>query len=322
LSALAVDLGGTFLRTAVLRDDATFESISRRRLSTVFDGRSAGDVWADVIDGVTEDAHSSLGRGTRRIAISFPGPVSGAAPLSAPTLTGSEPVPLDFARQIEQRTGRQVRIVNDVAAAAAYIASTTNDSAFFVVTVSSGIGSRVYHRNARRTQVAYDGEIGHLVVDTDPNAPICDCGGRGHLGAISSGRGFERMARAAAKRQATEFAASRCGRTGIRPETLTNERDLVPALRAGDPWATALLRDSISPLSRLAFQTVVASGLERIYVIGGFASALGSCYIDAFNASLESLVDSGALRLKVLGLTRLLQSGAEASLRGAALARD
>lgn len=322
MSALAVDLGGTFLRTAVLRDDGAFESISRRRLSTVFDGRSAANVWAEVIDGVTEAAHSSLGRGARHIAISFPGPVSGAAPLSAPTLTGSEPVPLDFATQIEQRTGKRVRIVNDVAAAAAYIAATTNDSAFFVVTVSSGIGSRVYHRNARQTQVAYDGEIGHLVVDTGPNAPICDCGGRGHLGAIASGRGFERLARAAAERQATEFAASMCGRAGIAPEALTNERDLVPALRAGDPWATALLRDSISPLSRLAFQIVVASGLERIYVVGGFASALGSCYVEAFNAALESYVDSGALRIKVRELTRLLQPGAEAALRGAALARD
>jgi glucokinase len=161
-----------------------------------------------------------------------------------------------------------------------------------------------------------------LVVDTDPNAPICDCGSRGHLGAVASGRGFERLARTAAERQATEFAASRCGRTGIAPDALTNERDLVPAIRVGDPWATALLRDSITPLSRLAFQIVVASGLERIYVIGGFASALGSCYIDAFNAALESHVDSGALRISVRELTRLLQPGAEAALRGAALARD
>jgi glucokinase len=322
LTALAVDLGGTFLRTAVLRDDGAFESISRRRLKTVFDGRSAADVWTDVIDGVTAAAHSSLGRGARHIAISFPGPVSGAAPLTAPTLTGREPVPWDFAIRIEKRTGRRVRIVNDVAAAAAYIASTTDDSAFFVVTVSSGIGSRVYHRNARQTQVAYGGEIGHLTVDTGSNAPICDCGGRGHLGAIASGRGFERSARAAAERQTTEFAASRCGRSGIASDALTNERDLVPALLAGDPWATALLRDSVTPLARLALQIVVASGLERIYLIGGFASALGSCYVGAFNAALQSHLDSGGLRIEVCELTRLLQPGAEAALRGAALTHE
>jgi predicted NBD/HSP70 family sugar kinase len=322
LSALAVDLGGTFLRTGVLRDDGTFEPIRRRRLSTVFDGCSAADVWASVIDGVTEDAHSSLGRDAGNIAISFPGPVSGAAPLIAPTLTGSEPVPTNFATRIEQRTGRRVRIINDVAAAAAYIASTTNDNAFLVVTVSSGIGSRVYHRDARRTHVAYDGEIGHLVVDTDPNSAVCDCGGRGHLGAIASGRAFERSARAAAKRQASEFAASMCGRAGIAPGALTNERDLVPALRACDPWATTLLLEAITPLARLAFQMVVASGLERIYIIGGFAAALGPWYTDAFNTVLESCANSGALRISVRELTRVLQPGVEAALRGAALARD
>jgi C7-cyclitol 7-kinase len=321
LSVLAIDLGGTFLRTAVCRDDGTFEAISRRRLTTVFDGRSASDVWDDVIDGVTEAAHSTLGRRTRRIAMSFPGPVNGAVPLSAPTLTGSEPGPRDLAMRIERGSGREVRIVNDVAAAAAYIASTTGDRSFFAVTVSSGIGSSVYHRNAGRSQVAYEGEIGHLVVDTGADAPRCDCGGRGHLGAVASGRGFERLARAAAELQPTEFAASACRRTGVPPRDLTNERDFVPAIGAGDPWATALLRHSITPLARLAFQVVVASGLQRIYLMGGFASALGTRYLDAFNAALQSQVDSGALTIDVRALSRLLPPETEAALWGAVLAR-
>lgn len=319
MSVLAVDLGGTFLRAALCDENGTLETISRRRLRTVFDGRAAGDVWTDVVEGIAEAARSPSARDVGHIAVAFPGPLRGSTPLSAPTLTGAASVPSDLATRIERRSGKPLRLLNDVSAAAAYVASTTDDGSFLVVTVSSGVGSRIYRRGADRSPVTYDGEIGHVIVDNDPAAPMCDCGGRGHLGAIASGRAFERLARETAAADPARFAASACGVEGRPPEGLENERDLVPAIRAGDLWSGELLRCSIAPLARLAFHIVVAAGLERIYVIGGFAAALGEVYGEFFRAELRRQVDSQALHVDLGGLVRVLRSDAEASLRGAAL---
>jgi len=319
VSVLAVDLGGTWLRAAVVHPTGTLDWVERRRLQSVFDLREPEAVWSDVVDGIRAAAHSAAARGASRVALAFPGPMATGVPITAPTLTGSGPVPQDLIERIERSCGLSVRVVNDVAAAAAFLGTATGDSAFFVVTVSSGIGSRVFRRNAVSSGAPYDGEIGHLVVDVGPAAPLCDCGGRGHLGAISSGRAFQRLARSEASANPETFAASKCA-ARARADTLTNEEHLVPAIRSGDPWSVALLRRTVNPLARVALAVVVASGLERIYVIGGFAIALQDAYREALIAELVPLLDSPAIPVRVQDLVRVVDTGPEAVLRGAALA--
>lgn len=320
MSVLAADLGGTWLRTAVLREEGALHALRRRRLRTVFDGRSAAGVWDDVVARIGAAARSDAARDAERVAIAFPGPMRGGMPVTAPTLTGADAVPGDLVARIEDACGRRVGLVNDVAAAAAFIATRTTDRDFFVVTVSSGIGSRVHRCGAAPALAAHDGEIGHLVVDERAGAPACDCGGRGHLGALSSGRAVERRARIAAESDPQAFAASACARAGAMPQTLANETHLVPAMLAGDAWSLALLNAAVAPLARVALQTVVAAGLERIYVIGGFAVALGDVYRDALAAEIERLLDSPAIRVDARDLVRVVDPGTEAALRGAALA--
>jgi predicted NBD/HSP70 family sugar kinase len=321
VSVLAADLGGTWLRTAVvLGGDDALHAVRRARLRTVFDGRPSDEVWDDVVAQLGSAARSDAARDAERVAVAFPGPLAGGAPLAAPTLTGAAPVPGDLVARIADACGRRVDLVNDVAAAAAFLAARTRDRDFFVVTVSSGIGSRVHRAGARRAQAAYDGEIGHLVVDERADAPACDCGGRGHLGALASGRAIERAARAAAAADPRAFATTACARAGATAATLTNEAHLVPAMLAGDAWSLALLRAAVAPLARVALQTVVAAGLERVYVIGGFAVALGAVYRDALAAAIAGLIDSPAIRCDVRELVRVVDPGTEAALRGAALA--
>ena len=320
MTVLAADLGGTWLRTAVLNGDGALVGVRRRRLRTVFDGRSATDVWDDVVDGIGAAAHSGAARGAERVAIAFPGLLADGIPLTAPTLTGDAGVPADLVARIADATGKQVALINDVAAAAGFLATRTTDRDFFVVTVSSGIGSRVHRAGAAPARAGYDGEIGHLRADTRPDAPRCDCGGRGHLGALASGRAVERLARRAARENPQAFAASACARAGATAETLSNELHLVPAMLGGDRWSLALLRRATAPLARFALAVVVAGGLERIYVIGGFAVALGKVYREALAAEIEALLDSPAISLDPRELVRVVDPGTEAALRGAALA--
>ena len=133
-----------------------------------------------------------------------------------------------------------------------------------VVTVSSGIGSKIYdyrHSCGVIDDVSYAGEIGHLKVDESPTAPLCDCGGRGHLGAISSGRAIERHLRLVRK-----------------SNEISNEADLVPAARRGETWALNLIRERTKPLARVVLDVVVAAGIEHVIIIGGFAVCLGEVY--------------------------------------------
>jgi glucokinase len=172
-------------------------------------------------------------------------------------------------------------LLNDISAAAWHLVGRVDARRFMVVTVSSGIGSKIVdcgHPRAVIDDIAYAGEIGHCKVDERPDAPVCDCGGRGHLGAISSGRGILRFARQSALSDPS-FNASLCVRElSGKANELTNEGHLVPAAKAGDSWALSIVRECTEPLARVLLQCVMAAGIERVVIIGGFALSLGDSY--------------------------------------------
>jgi len=321
--ALAVDLGGTYFRSAVAGSNGTLRGFAQTRIRSTFEGAFPEQVWEEVaglIARASFEARTELADDDPAV-IAFPGPVAeGRRVLSAPTLTGSALVPADLCERFSASARRPVRFVNDLAAAARHLASTRPESRFFVVTVSSGIGSRVVVRGDGAPEAHYSGEIGHVVVDPRSEAAVCDCGGRGHLGAIASGRAVERFARSAATLDAAEFAASLCAKAyGATPETLTNERHLVPAVLAGDTWAAGFVASAAAELARVVSTVVVAADLERVYVIGGFATALGETYRAMLARSLAALHDSPATALDSDRLVRIATLDERACLRGAAL---
>lgn len=323
MPALAVDLGGTYFRSAVASSNGNLRGFAQIRLRSTFDGASPEHVWNEIeelIGRASAAARSELADADPAV-IAFPGPVAaGQRLLAAPTLTGAADVPADLCERFSARAGRPVTFVNDLAAAARHLASTRREARFLVVTVSSGIGSRVVVRGDDSPEAPYAGEIGHVVVDDRSDAIVCDCGGRGHLGAIASGRAVERFARAAAEVDADGFAASLCSKAyGATAATLTNEAHLVPAVLAGDPWAAAFVASAAAELARVVSTVVVAAGLERVYVIGGFATALGDTYRTLLARSLARLHDSPATAIDSDRLVRIATLDERACLRGAVL---
>jgi C7-cyclitol 7-kinase len=271
---LSFDLGGTHLRCGIARGDE-LAAISVEKVANFISGLKPAEVAESVatrIVAYVEDHTSSVAR-TDPLAVAFPGPVRrGSLALSAPTLYGPRCIEVpDLAGLLRQRTGRSVYLLNDVSATAWALARRTAASRFMVVTVSSGIGSKVFDRdNARGVldSTSYAGEIGHYVVDDDPDAPLCDCGGRGHLGAIASGRGVERLLR-------RQHGAH-----------LDNTLHIVPAIHRGERWALAALEASIAPLARTLLAVTMAVGLEKVFIVGGFAQSIGARYADLLNAAL------------------------------------
>lgn len=305
MRALAFDLGGTHLRGALLSPQGLSSLVSCRIQSG--DRVSGQDgIWEQIVTEMVLYArvHAAELHQTDPIVISFPGPIAGGRHiLHAPTVCGTDTAFIDLAERLEAETGRSVHLLNDVSAAAWYLSAQTEVDQFLVVTISSGIGSKIFDRDhvaGVLDRCAYAGEIGHYVVDDDPAAPVCDCGGRGHLGAVASGRGFERAARLRARKDVAGFTRS-CVHTcrGGEPDTLSNEKHLVPALLAGDQWALSILRDCTRPLARTLLCSTLATGLERVFIIGGFAQALGILYLNLLRELVVELSGYDVLRDRI-----------------------
>jgi glucokinase len=160
-----------------------------------------------------------------------------------------------------------------------------------LITVSSGIGSRLYDHRARR--IPYDdlhgvqGEIGHLVFPFQLDGELihrqCECGGWNHMNAFSSGRGISQTLLhlpALTEHYSAMFSDS--------PESWESAGDeyrlraFQAQLDAGNKAVANLLDAFVTPLSRaLAAALSLDPDIDRIVITGGVAHGLGTHYREA-----------------------------------------
>jgi C7-cyclitol 7-kinase len=324
-TALVFDLGGTHLRCACLIRERKFANFTQERVRSFHDGLSSSAIWNELLDKVVSYVTSSqplVERGAP-LAFSFPGPLrEDGSIVNAPTVSGLDEHVPDIRAELSRRTGRDVYLLNDVSAAALYLARQSPWDRFMVITISSGIGSKICFRSSGNLILfdkgPYAGEIGHLTVDESETAPACDCGGKGHLGAIASGRGIELLARRQAVANSSAFFGSICHlEFGATAETLRNEDHIVPSIRKGDAWALNVLEQACRPLAKALNTVVLALGLQGILVIGGFASSIGPIYVEVLSRLLRVGNDYSPLVFSP-SMIQLGELGEQACLHGAA----
>lgn len=303
-SALLFDLGGTHLRSACLDPSRKLTNFRLERIRSVRDGLSPSEVWSELllrISGYARTFDRAVAR-SAPLVISFPGPLyEDGRIVNAPTVSGLDDQIPDLRKNLSMATGREVHILNDVTAAALYLARDCHWKRFMVVTVSSGIGTKVCVREPDKLLLfdkgPYAGELGHVPVDESSDAPTCDCGGKGHLGAISSGRGIEQLARRRALVDSHAFSQSRCHtQFGATASTLNNELHLVPAIHSSDEWSLRVLWKGTEPLAMVLHTVMLGLGLEGVFIIGGFAFSLGQRYIDLVREMIRNRCDYSAFR--------------------------
>jgi C7-cyclitol 7-kinase len=301
---LVYDVGGTQLRAAVYEGGSgAIGDVSR--VDAPSHVRHPDAPWSGLRDQLVAAMSALRSRldpehGISSAVVAFPGPVDregrvlGAPPLWGPLATYPFPYPL--ARDLRRAwPGVDVRVVNDVTAAG-YRYLRDADDELCVVTISTGIGNKVFARGRPLLGPSgQGGEIGHLQVDPSPTAPPCDCGGgRGHLAAIASGRGMQASARRRAERDEPAFRASAIARAAqLTPSTVTAEA-LADAYRGGDAWAGALIREGSDALGAVLAAIHMAVGVERFVLIGGFSFGLGARFCDDVQAALAARCWSGA----------------------------
>jgi C7-cyclitol 7-kinase len=276
---LVLEVGGTTLRGA--RYDPVTATVSRRvdrRTPSPFAGGSSAAQQQRVLD-----AMAALGRvvmadrSPERVGVAYAGPVApDGRVLAAPTIlrrTGSEPFDLRAACA-DLWPGAAVVCVNDLTAAGlSYAADGRRD--FAVLTVGSGIGHKVFLDGVPRVGHGRGGELGHLRLDYSADAPVCDCGGRGHLGALASGRGTTAMVVRHARSHPELFARSALG--GLPPESIDGVA-VAEAFRAGDPFTRSAVHVSVRHLGTALAALHLDTGVEDILLVGGFATGMGEDY--------------------------------------------
>jgi C7-cyclitol 7-kinase len=293
LEFVVMDVGGTTVRTAryAVESGERLEAVSRVPTEGIarHPAEPVGSLQQRVLEQLVDEAEAALAEsGSEELAVAFAGPVTASGDaLAAPTVWGAGGERLPLARLLTERLGVPALVVNDLTAAVWRYVAGPDEPPFCLITVSSGIGNKVYRGGCVLVDDdGYGGELGHWRCDPSPAAPLCDCGGRGHLGAIASGRGTLAAARSAGRADPAGYAASALAAASPDPERLDNET-LVAAIRAGDAFATRVLVAGLGQLARAIAAVYAAIGVHRFRVVGGFASAIGERYVELLTRCLH-----------------------------------
>jgi predicted NBD/HSP70 family sugar kinase len=295
-SFLVFDIGGTTSRVGLY--DSVRRRLTRSASVSSDKARVSGGTTDQQLDQFVACLELLAGQVLRptdeigAIVVGFPGPVTtNGVVLSAPTLwPGTDLKPLGLTQQLSRRCwgGTPLWVINDLTAAGYAYASQVHEP-FCIVNVSSGVGHKIFvGQRPLLGANARGGEIGHVVVDSRPDAPLCDCGERGHLGAIASGRGVLRRAHERAIADHASFCASTAGRiTGGQTAALTNEV-IAECFRADDPWIAEVIKPGADHLGWMLALLRSAIGVDDFLLVGGFAQALGQRFCSDVATAMDA----------------------------------
>jgi glucokinase len=287
----AIDLGGTNVRAIVAGLDGVISGDDRRP-SRAHEGL---ETTIETLLASLEQACSEAGTSPGSLVglgIATPGWVDrerGVVP-AAPQLKGWHDVPL--VQMLEDRLGVRVRLENDANAAAlgenVYGAGRGTRHMLFI-TVSTGVGAGIVadgalYGGARGSA----GEIGHTIVE--PSGPVCGCGRRGCLEALSSGTAIARRGSEAA--QAGESAALAAV---MEREGRISARMVADAARDGDPTSIAIY-DEAGRYLGIALANAVNLLSPEAIVLGGGVMQAKELFLPKAEATMRELALDEPLR--------------------------
>ncbi|MCK6532785.1 MAG: ROK family protein [Polyangiaceae bacterium] len=134
-----------------------------------------------------------VGGAPSKVGVAIPGEVDAAGRCyRLPNVPGFEGV--NIRQELERRLGLPVAVENDSTTAALgelLFGHGRAHQSFLVATLGTGVGGGLVIDGAlRRGAHGFAAEIGHLLVDSSPSAPVCVCGLRGCMEVFAGTRGL------------------------------------------------------------------------------------------------------------------------------------
>ena len=270
-----LDIGGTWIRAAVVTPAGEILVRSRRPLPTSEGGRAVVDTCLDALG----EARMRTGCHTlERIGVSVTGPVDPrTGKLFTPPNTGPVLAGLELGEALSRAACLEVRVDRDTNAAALgehRCGSARGTANFVFITVSTGVGGAVMlDGRLIRGVDGVAGEIGHICVER--GGPRCGCGRQGCVEAIASGPSIARRAEAelraaeGAELRAVESAEFRAAEGFVQTRGVTKSVEGSPAAsvaaRADEAVAAPISSQASSSSQALSFSSQTSSPLaERL----------------------------------------------------------
>jgi glucokinase len=276
---LALDLGGTQVRAAVVRGDGTVLARHRTHTPVESGGEAIVEACLDALTACREADAAEPSTVLVGIGIAAVGPVDPVRGLviDPPNLGPSfHDVPL--AERARARLGLPTFLDRDTQVAAlgeGAFGAARGCADFLYLTVSTGIGGAIVSGgNLLRGPDGTAGELGHLQVDR--RGPPCGCGGVGHLEAIASGSAIAR----AARRRIEAGESPMLGRLASERGPAFGAREVAAAEIAGDPVAAAIMEDARAAFAGACVGLVDVFNPALIVVGGSLAAGQGDRWLD------------------------------------------
>lgn len=300
---IVFDIGGTSIRVGIFYADGVLEIVSKHDSPNYIRNKDLNiqELQSELISCIrsgvekAKQVAETVGVKLDKVGISFPGPVIDFATVNrAATLWGDKELEINLAEKVKEGLPgiKDVYILHDTSADAVRYAKEKNKENFCVITISSGISFRIYDRQRGGLITDKDdltGEIGHLKIDYSDTAPLCECGDRGHLIALASGRAAERILREEAIKAPIDFMGSLLFEyTGGNTEDLNNAL-FDQALTNGDQWALSILKKLTRPVAHAINEISTISGVQDFYLVGGFVVGKDEVYLNAVMEDLHEL---------------------------------
>lgn len=288
-TVLALDLGGTQIRAAVIRADGS--RIGRSSNATPVHSGPAAIIQACIstLQQARDAARADDAAAVTRlvgIGISAPGPIDPWRGIAVEPANLGEDFPgTDLVGPISAALKLPTLLEHDTKVAIlgerAFGAGRGIDDLLYI-TISTGLGGAVISGGRLYTGPDDTGiEIGHAPITLD--GPLCTCGGIGHLEAHASGVALARTGGEAAASGASPWLA---GWLAAHPGGRVSAREVSEAAAAGDHVAQNLIDHALLAISRAVAGFVNVFNPSRIIIGGSFAEAHWSVLYSRIQAEI------------------------------------
>lgn len=278
---LVFDIGGTNIRAGVYNvEEKKLYSIIKDKTDNFLENQDKQfEELSHILFYKIYELGSSIlkGRVPSAVSVAFAGPIDNLGNAeSCATIFGKKfNEPISFHKKIsEYWPSSKIFISNDITAAGyAYVNDFRKN--FCIITISSGIGSKIFiNGKPILGSTGKGGEIGHYRVNYDVDAPVCDCGEHGHLSAVASGRASSYHIKKLCADKYEIFNTSI-----LKNISEIKNEDIVSAFKDGDIFANLLVQEAASYLGKVIGFIYMLLEIKEFIIVGGFSIALGENYL-------------------------------------------